>query len=107
MSLSAGKGANAFRRTPRWARDRGCHGRSRRGGLRKQSVPSPSGATPAGGATAPTAPAASQTLSETGSSLMAVLFSFWAPAYHSRFSQVTLRTSTVTLSAAQIAKIKG
>jgi phosphate transport system substrate-binding protein len=35
--------------------------------------------------------AASLTLSETGSSLMAPLFSFWAPAYHSRFSQVTLR----------------
>jgi phosphate transport system substrate-binding protein len=32
------------------------------------------------------------TLSETGSSLMAPLFALWAPAYHARFSQVTLRT---------------
>ena len=37
---------------------------------------------------------ASQTLSETGSSLMAPLFALWAPAYHSRFSQVTLRTES-------------
>ncbi len=32
----------------------------------------------------------SQTLSETGSSLMAPLFPLWGQAYHSRFSQVTL-----------------
>ena len=36
----------------------------------------------------------SQTLSETGSSLMAPLFALWAPAYHARFSQVTLRTTS-------------
>jgi phosphate transport system substrate-binding protein len=52
----------------------------------------PAAAIPAGGAPAPPAPAAvSLTLSETGSSLMAPLFTRWAPAYHSRFSQVTLR----------------
>lgn len=33
-------------------------------------------------------------LSETGSSLMAPLFALWGPAYHSRFSQVTLRTAS-------------
>jgi phosphate transport system substrate-binding protein len=43
----------------------------------------------------PTAPAAvTQTLSETGSSLMAPLFARWAPAYHARFPQVTLRITT-------------
>jgi phosphate transport system substrate-binding protein len=43
----------------------------------------------------PTAPASAiQTLSETGSSLMAPLFALWGPAYHSRFSQVTLRTTS-------------
>jgi phosphate transport system substrate-binding protein len=42
-----------------------------------------------------TAPApAPQTLSETGSSLMAPLFALWGPAYHSRFSQVTLNTKS-------------
>ncbi|HEX5301152.1 MAG TPA: phosphate ABC transporter substrate-binding protein PstS [Streptosporangiaceae bacterium] len=45
--------------------------------------------------TAPTAPAAAaQTLSETGSSLMAPLFALWGPAYHARFSQVTIRTTS-------------
>jgi len=45
--------------------------------------------------TLPAAPAATtQTLSETGSSLMAPLFALWGPAYHSRFSQVTLRTTS-------------
>src|SRR6266699_6445566 len=34
----------------------------------------------------------SRTLSETGSSLMAPLFTLWAPAYHARFPQVTLHT---------------
>ena len=33
---------------------------------------------------------APRTLSETGSSLMAPLFTLWAPAYHARFPQVTL-----------------
>ena len=44
---------------------------------------------------ASSAPApASRTLAETGSSLMAPLFALWAPAYHARFSQVTLRTTS-------------
>jgi phosphate transport system substrate-binding protein len=37
---------------------------------------------------------ASQTLSETGSSLMPPLFALWGPAYHSRFSQATLSTAS-------------
>ena len=49
----------------------------------------------AGAAAAVAAPApASRTLEETGSSLMAPLFALWAPAYHARFSQVTLRTES-------------
>jgi len=40
------------------------------------------------------AAATAQMLSETGSSLMAPLFARWGPAYHSRFSQVTLRTTS-------------
>jgi phosphate transport system substrate-binding protein len=45
--------------------------------------------------TLPTAPAApAQTLSETGSSLMAPLFALWGPVYHARFSQVTVRTTS-------------
>jgi phosphate transport system substrate-binding protein len=82
----------------------------------------------------PTTPASGpRQLSETGSSLMAPLFTqWWAPAYHAQFSQVTLSTastssgtgissaaqlaqvnfqplppSVVMLSLAQIAKIKG
>jgi len=53
-------------------------------------------ASPAAASTSlPTAPAAvTQTLSETGSSLMAPLFARWAPAYHARFPQVTLRIAT-------------
>ena len=44
---------------------------------------------------ASSAPAsASRTLAETGSSLMAPLFALWAPAYHARFSQVTLHTTS-------------
>ena len=31
---------------------------------------------------------------ETGSWLMAPLFALWAPAYHARFSQVTLPTTS-------------
>ena len=53
---------------------------------------------PPSSATAPavmTTPAsASQTLSETGSSLMAPLFALWGPAYHTQFSQVTLSTTS-------------
>jgi phosphate transport system substrate-binding protein len=49
----------------------------------------------AGAAAASPAPASvSQTLEETGSSLMAPLFALWAPAYHARFSQVTLHTES-------------
>ena len=61
---------------------------------------SPSGLPPAAASdaavvTPPTAPAAAaQTLSETGSSLMAPLFALWGPAYHARFSQVTIRTTS-------------
>jgi ABC-type phosphate transport system substrate-binding protein len=40
------------------------------------------------------AAAAPQTLPGTGSSLMAPLFALWGPAYHARFSQVTLRTTS-------------
>jgi len=48
-----------------------------------------------GPATVPSVPAAAaQTLSETGSSVMAPLFALWGPAYHARFSQVTLRTAS-------------
>jgi phosphate transport system substrate-binding protein len=36
----------------------------------------------------------SQTISETGSSLMAPLFALWGPAYHTQFSQVTLSTAS-------------
>jgi phosphate transport system substrate-binding protein len=55
----------------------------------------PSGVSLAGAAVSSSAPASgSRTLSETGSSLMAPLFALWAPAYHARFSQVTLRTAS-------------
>jgi phosphate transport system substrate-binding protein len=58
---------------------------------------SPGGRPPdaAQAAASSSAPAsASRTLAETGSSLMAPLFALWAPAYHARFSQVTLRTTS-------------
>ena len=56
---------------------------------------SPVAASDAAVVTPPTAPAAAaQTLSETGSSLMAPLFALWGPAYHARFSQVTIRTTS-------------
>ncbi|HEV2936688.1 MAG TPA: phosphate ABC transporter substrate-binding protein PstS [Streptosporangiaceae bacterium] len=62
------------------------------------SGPGGSPPSPSVSATAPpvlTTPAsASQTLTETGSSLMAPLFALWAPAYHSQFSQVTLETAS-------------
>ena len=41
----------------------------------------------------------SRTLAETGSSLMAPLFALWAPAYHARFAQVTLRTTSSSSGA--------
>ena len=60
------------------------------GGSSTTSPSLASGATPA-----PTTPvSASLTLLETGSSLMAPLFSGWRSAYHSQFPQVTLRTAT-------------
>ncbi len=37
---------------------------------------------------------AAQTLSETGSSVMAPLFALWGPAGHTRYSQATLRTAS-------------
>jgi len=56
---------------------------------------SPAAASDAAVVTQPTAPAAAaQTLPETGSSLMAPLFARWGPAYHARFSQVTIRTTS-------------
>jgi len=51
----------------------------------------PSGVSLAGAAASVSA-SAPRPLSETGSSLMAPLFTLWAPAYHARFSQVTLHT---------------
>jgi phosphate transport system substrate-binding protein len=61
------------------------------GGTNTSSSPAASG-TPA-----PTTPAsAPQTLSETGSSLMAPLFALWAPAYHAQFSQVNLHTASTS-----------
>jgi phosphate transport system substrate-binding protein len=52
-------------------------------------------ASPSAAATAPSAPAAAaQTLSETGSSVMAPLFARWRTAYHARFPQVTLKTAS-------------
>ena len=61
------------------------------------STPSSSAAA---GPALPTAPApapAPQRLSETGSSLMAPLFTqAWAPAYHAQFSQVTLSPASTS-----------
>ena len=51
----------------------------------------PSGVSLAGAAASEPA-SGSRALSETGSSLMAPLFTLWAPAYHARFPQVTLHT---------------
>jgi phosphate transport system substrate-binding protein len=59
------------------------------GGTTSSSSPA-SGGTPA----ATTPAAAPQTLSETGSSLMAPLFALWGPAYHSQFPQVSLHTAS-------------
>jgi phosphate transport system substrate-binding protein len=57
--------------------------------------PTPSPAAASGGTPVSTTPAsASLTLSETGSSLMAPLFSYWRSAYQSQFPQVTLHTAT-------------
>ena len=52
-------------------------------------------AAPASGPALPTTPAsAPQRLSETGSSLMAPLFTQWGPAYHAQFPQVILGTAS-------------
>ena len=56
--------------------------------------PPPASSSPAAAAVQTTPAGVPQTLSETGSSLMAPLFALWAPAYHSRFSQVTLKTAS-------------
>lgn len=64
--------------------------------------PAPTSASAASAASVPvqTAPAsAPQILTETGSSLMAPLFALWAPAYHSQFSQVTLKTASSSSGA--------
>ena len=62
------------------------------------STTSTSASSPAASSSGPsvmTTPASgSQTISETGSSLMAPLFALWGPAYHSQFSQVTLSTAS-------------
>jgi phosphate transport system substrate-binding protein len=50
----------------------------------------PSDASPLAAAAASSPASASRALSETGSSLMAPLFTLWAPGYHAGFSQVTL-----------------
>jgi phosphate transport system substrate-binding protein len=52
-------------------------------------------ASPASGPALPTTPAAApQKLSETGSSLMAPLFTQWGPAYHAQFPRVILSTAS-------------
>jgi phosphate transport system substrate-binding protein len=49
----------------------------------------------ASGPALPTTPAsAAQQLSETGSSLMAPLFTLWGPAYHAQFPQVSISTAS-------------
>jgi phosphate transport system substrate-binding protein len=62
------------------------------------STTSTSASSPAAASSGPsvmTTPASgSQTISETGSSLMAPLFALWGPAYHTQFSQVTLSTAS-------------
>jgi phosphate transport system substrate-binding protein len=59
------------------------------------SAPASSAAASSSGPSVMTTPAsASQTISETGSSLMAPLFALWGPAYHTQFSQVTLSTAS-------------
>jgi phosphate transport system substrate-binding protein len=55
---------------------------------------SPPSSPAASGPALPTTPAsATQQLSETGSSLMAPLFTLWGPAYHAQFPQVSIRTA--------------
>ena len=68
---------------------------------------SPAGATsPAAGPTTPVS--VSQTLSETGSSLMAPLFTnWWGPAYHRQFSQVTLHPASSSPGAGILAAVAG
>jgi phosphate transport system substrate-binding protein len=53
------------------------------------------GAAASSSVAAKTVPASTpQTLSETGSSVMAPLFALWGPAYHAQFPQVTLKTAS-------------
>jgi phosphate transport system substrate-binding protein len=55
----------------------------------------PSSPPAASGPALPTTPAsATQQLSETGSSLMAPLFTLWGPAYHAQFPQVSISTAS-------------
>jgi phosphate transport system substrate-binding protein len=59
------------------------------------SAPASSAAASSSGPSVMTTPGSgSQTISETGSSLMAPLFALWGPAYHTQFSQVTLSTAS-------------
>jgi ABC-type phosphate transport system substrate-binding protein len=59
------------------------------------------------GAAALVPASAPRTLSETGSSLMAPLFTLWAPAYHARFSQVTLHTVSSSSGAGIVSAAAG
>jgi phosphate transport system substrate-binding protein len=58
------------------------------------SAPASSASASTGPSVMTTPASASQTISETGSSLMAPLFALWGPAYHTQFSQVTLSTAS-------------
>jgi phosphate transport system substrate-binding protein len=60
------------------------------------STPASSSSSPAAAAYATAPASASQTISETGSSLMAPLWALWGPAYHSAYSQVTLSTASTS-----------
>jgi phosphate transport system substrate-binding protein len=58
------------------------------------SVPSSAPAPGSGAAPLPTTPAsATESLSETGSTLLYPLFNLWAPAYKSRFPNITITTA--------------
>ncbi len=60
------------------------------------SAPPSSPSSPTAAAVQSTPASATQTLSETGSSLMAPLWALWGPAYHSAYSQVTLSTASTS-----------
>jgi len=58
------------------------------------STTPPASSSPASAAALPTAPASSsESLTETGSTLLYPLFNLWVPAYKSAFSQVTITTA--------------